>query len=849
MDRRSGRRGSRASGHFAGLGLLAGLLSLVALAPALVGAVPADSLTYPLNVLKDQGKFTFYLNEEVLVRTDFKWRSDGSYSGSYAISTAGQTVVSSLEIKVDSLGHWTGMMMDTPRGPIEVAREEDKAKITWNGQTQTAILKPGTRIFENFSPALMSQVVIAYDQAAGGKQTFPLFIIPGVVIDASLERLDTMERSVGGRLQKFTLYRYGLPNVDITLWVDDANRICFGDVPAQHGAYVREGYEALMIHQTTDSTLSQPSFRVTVDQGTWIPMRDGVKLSADIYRPDAPGKFPVVLVRTPYKKEMSELQGRYFARRGYVYAAEDCRGRFASEGKWNPFFDEPADGYDSVEWLASQPWSTGKVGMIGASYVGWVQWWAAREVPPHLVTIIPNVSPPDPYFNMPYEYGAFFMWGAIWWADVLEENATGDLSGKAFSEIAEKKYAKLLRALPVIDLDKSVLGKPNAYWRDWIAHPDNDQYWDRASFLERLAKVDIPVYHQSGWYDGDGIGTKLNYLAMAKYGHKNQKLVIGPWPHTASATRMGPRNTDFGPNATIDLETSYLRWLDHWLKGVNNGIDREPMVALFVMGSDKWLTGDTYPLPETEFTNYYLTSQGKANTSWGDGRLMTSAPGSTAGAAADAYTYDPADPTPDPIFYINPRDTVEDDQTKGKESNKPEVSTEDQQSDLLAYYGKVDGERQDILVYDTPFMTEPLTIAGPVSAVIYASSSGKDTDWFVRLSEVEASGGVYPLVHGVIRARYRNSFAVPELLAPGQIYEYHVDMWQTGITIPVGARLRVEVASAAFPLFSRNLNTGGHNETETNFVSAAQNIYHDAAHPSHIVLPVIRQPALKDTVK
>jgi predicted acyl esterase len=491
--------------------------------------------------------------------------------------------------------------------------------------------------------------------------------------------------------------------------------------------------------------------------------------------------------------------------------------------------------------------------MIGASYLGWVQWWAAREAPPHLVTLIPNVSPPDPYFNIPYEYGAFFLFGAIWWADILEEEATADLSGKAFKDIVDKKYAKILRKLPVVDLDETVLGKQNAYWREWIAHPNNDAYWDRANFLASLDKVDIPVYRQSGWYDGDGIGSKLNYLAMAKYGHKNQKLVLGPWPHTASATRMGPRTTDFGPNAIIDLERSYVRWLDRWLKGMDNGIDQEPLVALFVMGSNKWLVGDTYPLPGTQFTKFYLASQGKANTSSGDGRLVSVAPagaGADIGAAFDTYTYDPADPTPDPGFYFDPSELVEDDQAKGEEtSSKPEVSVEEQQADALAYYGKVDGERQDILVYETPVVTEALTFAGPISAVLYASSSAKDTDWFMRLSQVDVAGGVFPLVHGVIRARYRNSFSAPELLNLGEICEYHLDMWQTGITVPAGARLRVEVASASFPLFSRNLNTGGHNETETDFVSAVQQIYHDKDHPSHIVLPVIREPAIKDTVE
>jgi hypothetical protein len=631
--------------------------------------------------------------------------------------------------------------------------------------------------------------------------------------------------------------------VDVILWIDEANRVVFGDVPAQHGAYVRDGYEVLMIKEETDSLLSRAEFEVVVDRNVGIPMRDGLELATDIYRPDAEGIFPVILVRTPYKKDMNELEAKYFARRGYVYAVQDCRGRFSSPGEWVPFFNEPEDGYDSIEWLADQPWSSGKVGMIGGSYLGWVQWWAARENPPHLATMIPNVAPPDPYYNIPYEYGAFFLWGAIWWADVLEQEATADLSGKAMSDIMDKEYAKLLRHLPVVELDEIVLGAENPYWRDWIEHPDNDQYWAQVSFLDHLENLDIPVYHQSGWFDGDGIGSKLNYLAMARHGHANQKLILGPWGHSTSATRSGPRETDFGPNATVDLERSYLRWLDRWLKGIDNGIEDEPLVNLFVMNTNKWLNGNTYPLEGTELTPMFLASDGGANTSAGDGRLIPVAPPADA-PAYDTYTYDPGDPTPNPFFYQDPEDFEEREEGEEKEA----YSVEEKKEARLAYHAKVTSEREDILVYETPPLEEAITFAGPVSGVLYASSSARDTDWFMRLVWVDEEGGIFPLVKGVIRARYRDSFSQPALLEPGETYEYHLDMWQTGVTVPVGAKLRVEVASASYPLYSRNLNTGGHNEMETEFVTAEQKIYHDPDHPSHVLLPVIPNPVFKDTI-
>lgn len=784
-----------------------------------------SGLPAPLSGFSDEGVFHLYKNESRLATMSFKWRDDGTFEGKSTLSMAGQKVDSSLSITTDKDGRWVSMSLGTALGPATVERGDAVARISFKGKTETVTLKPGTMLFENFTPALMSQAVRAYDKAKGGKQTFPLFIIPQAVMEGTLEVQDTVERSIRGRDMTFTRYTYGLPGVDIIVWVDDAGKLYLADVAAQHAAYVREGYEALRLAQEADPLVSAPSHDIKEDRGVRVPMRDGIELSTDIYRPDADGKFPVILVRTPYKKEMAELQAHYYARRGYVVAVQDCRGRFASPGTWEPFVNEPKDGYDAIEWLAKQPWSNGKVGMIGASYLGWVQWWAASEHPPHLTTIIPNVSPPDPFYNIPYEYGVYFMLGAIWWADVLETEATGDLSGAAMYEIGEKKYSKLLRPLPVIELDKAVLGKENPYWRKWIEHPVNDSYWARASFLDRLEKLRIPVFHQSGWFDGDGIGSKLNYLRMTSHGHPHQKLVLGPWGHTSQAQRrIGDR--DFGPGAIIDLQRSYLRWFDYWLKGVDNGILLEPLVSIFVMGADEWLHGDVYPLPDTRFEKWYLASAGGANTSRGDGRLTREVP--PIGAGQDRYTYNPGDPTPAPQYYEEP-----------EEGKTREKSVEQKKKEREAHHKKVTRSRRDILVYTTEPLDKPLTFAGPLSAVLYASSSARDTDWFMRVMEVDKEGKIFMLTEGKIRARFRRSTKKAELLEPGEVYEYSIDLWQTGIRIPAGNRLRVEVASASFPIFSRNLNTGGHNEKDTDYVTAEQTVYHNAKYPSHILLPVI----------
>jgi len=820
------------------------MIFATARAPRALPAAPADTIAgrvFPLSVLEDTDRFVVYANEEPVVRIDTRWLSGGALSNDYTVTFSGQTLSVSMTVETDSSGLWTKILLASSRGDVTVVRDGLTATISGRGDARTVELKPGTVLFENYTPVLMSQAVAAYDGDRGGVQTIPVFIVPAAAMDATLERIDTEERFVGGRLETFAVYRYGLPGVDVVVWIDAAGRVCLADVPAQRAAYVRGGYESLRLPPASDSLLSKPEHEVDVEANVMIRMRDGVRLATDLYRPRDVERAPVILVRTPYSKGMQELKARFYARRGYAFAVQDCRGRFDSEGVWNPFFDEPRDGCDTIEWLAAQPWSSGKVGMIGGSYLGWVQWWAAREAPPHLAAIVPNVAPPDPWFNMPYEYGSFFLLGAIWWADVLEQEATADLSGKAMSEISAKNYAKLLRGLPVIDLDKTVLGAKNKYWREWIAHPNNDSYWDRASFLARLDRAAVPAYHQSGWFDGDGIGSKLNYAAMRRFGHGNQKLVLGPWGHTDAATRMGPNERDFGPNAIVDLEASYLRWLDRWLKGVENGVDRDDPVALFVMNANRWLTGADYPLPETKFAKLHLLSSGSANTSKGNGWLAFHPPFPGV-APYDTFTYDPGDPTPDPRFYANESDL---DGAAARDSARV-LSTEEERAKILAHYGVVLETRRDILVYDTEPLADSLVIAGPVSAVLYASSSAKDTDWFMRLSEVDEAGAVFPLVHGTIRARFRDSFSKPKLLRPGEICEYRLDLWQTGIMIPKGRRLRVEVASASFPTFSRNLNTGKHNEKSTTYVRAAQRIYHDEAHPSHVLLPVIERPAFRD---
>ena len=785
----------------ANIGMMRPCIPLVsALLAARAFAQPA-----PLSGFSDGGAFLLYLNEERAGRIVFSWQPDGHFESSFVRTPGGDAPRSTLSLTPDAEGRWTQAIFEDGHGKTTIQRKGagdlTVASRDRNGQ---GTLPPDMLVYEEIAPALISQALRRYDAAEGGRQTFGVLEVSKVEGGAlTLERQDVSERTVGGRKLKLARWVYARPGSELHVLAGEDGRVYLvsgipsyagAGVSEPHAVYVREGYEGLLPPPDPDPLISRPKYEVRVET-VQVPMRDGVKLATDLYLPVGAPPAPLILMRTPYGKGGGQLRARFFARRGYAFAIQDVRGRYASEGQWEALVNEPRDGYDAIEWLARQPWCDGKVGMLGASYLGWVQWMAAAEHPPHLVTIVPNVSPPDPFHNLPYDRGAVPLLILAPWFTLVETNAKDPDEANA-----GRDWPELLKRLPVIDLDKAILGRESLTWRHWMGHPTADDYWRGVMFLDKLKDVRLPVFHESGWFDGDGIGTKLNYLAMAAYGRAPQKLTIGPWGHSDTAMRTyGDR--DFGSTAVIDVQRDYLRWFDYWLKGIDNGILKEPLVSLFVMGSNRWLHGPKYPLPETRFEKLYLES---------GGRLSFTPPAGE--QPADTYVYDPGDPTPDP----------------------GNAGPAERDSFVAA--------RKDILVYTSAPFEKPYTIAGPMSAVLYAASSARDTDWFVHLLEVDAGGKCSLLWSngaGQVRARYRNSVTKTGLIEPGKVYRYPIDLWHTGITIAAGHRLRVEVASANFPTFGRNLNTGGNNETETRFVQAKQAIYHDARRASYILLPRI----------
>jgi uncharacterized protein len=551
-------------------------------------------------------------------------------------------------------------------------------------------------------------------------------------------------------------------------------------------------------------------YEVKIDFHQRVKMRDAVELDADVYRPDADGKFPVVIARTPYNKSVGQIYldtGRYLAAHGYVYVAMDVRGRGDSDGAFTPYMNDGLDGYDSIEWCAGQEWSTGKVATIGQSYVGLDQWIAAVRQPPHLTTMIVLTTPPDPFVEFPtgLDTPANMSWYHL-------------LLGHTLHNADAIDWRTLYLHLPLSTMDATA-GFHAPYWQSILDHPGIDPYWDPIVYQDKYDRVNVPVMHISGWYDDCQAGAVMNYIGMTKKApseaaRKNQKLLMGPWPHAINSThKLG--DIEFGPTGQIDLYAYEVRWLDRWLKGIDNGIATEPPVRIFLMGRNQWTDQADWPIPGTQNVKFYLSSKGgRANSLYGNGTLERENPREQ---SPDRYNYDPADPTP----FITGATFA---QLGGPDDYRPVE------------------QRDDVLVYTSEAFKEPQLICGPVLAHLSASSSATDTDFTVKFLDVWPNGFAQRLSDGLVRARYRDGGDKPSLIEPGKIYGFDVDVWNTCQEFAAGHRLRAEVASSAFPKYDRNQNTGEALGKTANIKVAQQTIYHDAAHPSYITVPMAPAP-------
>jgi len=580
------------------------------------------------------------------------------------------------------------------------------------------------------------------------------------------------------------------------------------------------------------------SYKIIKQENVPARMRDGMTLYADVYRPDAPGRFPVILMRTPYGKagmpanNMALRHAERFVPYGYILIMQDTRARFTSEGDWYyPLTHEALDGYDTVEWAAALPWSDGNVGTAGQSYLCADQYLTAPTRPPHLRAMFAVSAPSDWHECWVYHTGGVLDFG--WLIPYCLMMTPNQLERKGTSRSLEtiKNYypdPALMNFGPLKDEHHSHLPiydwverlKDSVpYIKDYLDHPEDGPYWWYLNVRRKAHEVSVPIYHVASWYDGFLEGGLNYFSSIRKYGltpeaRSGQRLLIGPWPHlypydepTSAAGEL-----DFGPEAMIRTNDIQQRWFDYWLKGIDTGIHDEAPVQVFVMGENTWREESEWPLARTKYEPFYLHSAGRANTLSGDGTLSRVKPDTE---KTDSFTYDPGNPVP----------------TRGGSMLGPVPIGPYDQRGIEA--------RQDVLVYSSESFTEEMEVTGPLIVKLFASSTATDTDFTAKLVDVWPNGYAQNLQDGIIRARYRLSKTHPTLITPGEVYEYTIDLWATSHIVKPGHRLRVEISSSNFPHYDRNLNTGGPLFKEKDFKRATQTIFHDAARPSHIILPVI----------
>jgi hypothetical protein len=555
-------------------------------------------------------------------------------------------------------------------------------------------------------------------------------------------------------------------------------------------------------YQVWTMPASDSQYAVTEDTLVLMPTRDGAHLATYVARPVGDGPFGVVMQRSPYRRILRG-PGRWWASRGYIFIGQHVRGREQSSGDVADFGDYSSDiqdGYDAVEWAARLPGANGKVGLIGHSDEGRLAWYAAVSAPPHLAAIAPSAATSDPWRIVPYAQMAFGPINVDW--ACLMRGRTMD------PNTAELDIGEAITHLPIATLPQRLGCGQIPLWDRWIAHPTLDAYWRARAATTFIDKVNVPALSLAGWHDDSRGPLDYTNALLRVPNHPAWHVVMGVHAHKGVDYVAG----DFGPQARYAYRDLQLRWFDHYLLGRDNGVDRLPPVDIFVQGDNTWRTENEWPLARARATKWYVSSGGNARTSAGDGALDTLPP---RGAAADTYTYDPGDPTP---YLIDSRELEE---------------------SLNEDYTALNATRRDALVFTSRPLTRPMEVTGEMAATLWASSDARDTDWTVMLLDVFPDGHAERVQDGIARARFRRGMDREVPLVPGRVERYEIDLWFTSKVFQPGHRLRVSVASALFPKYDRNLNTGGNNERDSTFVVAHQRLLHDAAHPSHVVLPVV----------
>jgi uncharacterized protein len=624
---------------------------------------------------------------------------------------------------------------------------------------------------------------------------------------------------------------------------------------------------ALGLVGTPARTLAQPGSpgdrpglsEVVAQTDIRVALRDGTRLAVDLYLPARDGKalagkHPTLLARTPYNKTGMAAEARWFAARGYAVAINDVRGRYASEGAWRMLVDDPNDGYDLVRWMVEQPWCSGKIGTFGTSYVGGTQHALACARPPGLACMIPADSVSNAGIAGIRHSGAFelrFMnWIFTIGAPAAREALADPTLRKALEDNGRLMPQHLLE-LPIRAGTTPLKQAPD--YERWLIevmrHGDYDAYWKQPGYsvvdnVERYA--DIPVYHVTGWYDSWCRQNVLNWQALSKAKHSPQKLIVGPWTH-GSQGRASAGEIEFPDEAALSFNEWRLRWFDRWVKGADNGVEKDAPVKLFIMGGGDghksksgrlrhgghWRDEQSFPLARTQFTPFYLH---------GDGRLNREAPAASASRRNDSasrFRFEPYYPVPTIGGNLSSVGGILD---AGGFDQRCRPTT------LYAANVLPLSQRRDVMVFQTEPLSTAVEVTGPVVVKLFVSSSARDTDFTAKLLDVYPRNADYPLGFdlnigdSITRMRYRDSLERSSLMEPGVIYPVEIHLYPTANLFARGHRIRVDISSSNFPRFDLNPNTGDPLQEHRRMVPADNAVYHDREHASHIVLPIIPKP-------
>ena len=552
------------------------------------------------------------------------------------------------------------------------------------------------------------------------------------------------------------------------------------------------------------SVVEHPMF---VRYNVRVPMRDGVHLSINVFRPRTKTKHATVMILTPYGKDLGKPfdEAWSFVKQGYAFVSIDARGRYDSDGSFTPNRGDGPDGSDVMNWIARQPWSDGRIATYGGSYLGKVQWEMAKQNNPHHVAIMSYVSPAD-------DWNDESRYNGVPKLDLMYTWMMG-MYGRVGHPAAGFDWGKIMRGLPLTSLD-SAAGRDMPFWREVMKHDRLDAFWQPSQMTGNYDKFDIPSFNVTGWYEGQLKGAVQNYTNAVKHSKTPDAhmLVVGPWLHGVNRNQViGER--DAGPHAIINLDSIRDAWLASRLLGAPK--QDLPHVLYFLPVKNEWHSAISWPLPGTTFTSYYLASGGTANTLNGDGTLGADA--SMQRAPSDTFTYDPANPTPS----LSSR-------TAGARGGLPQGSVDNRKNE----------ERPEVLVYTSEPLAQGMEVTGPVRATVYISSNVVDTDIALKVLDVYPDGRAHNLTEGIARAKYRNSYSKPELMTPGQVYKIDVELFPMSNWFEAGHRIRLELASSDFPNFARNLNTAN-SDSGTEMKVAHTKILHSRQYPSTIVLPVV----------